>query len=165
MTIRARAALVDCEHALTDYEAGANTVFQYPRWVALITLLRIVGTVLDKVDRPAASAEVQERIRDAWNRLKTSRPEPRIFHQFINEDRNLTLKAYEVRPSVNITIRLGGVWTNLKTGNSGNDPCGPTTFEFIMREGPFKGRDTRDLCREAIAFWRMYLDAIDATSM
>jgi hypothetical protein len=30
-----------------------------------------------------------------------------------------------------------------------------------MRDGPFKGRDTRELCSEAIAFWRGYLDAID----
>jgi hypothetical protein len=161
MTTRARAALADCEHALTDYEAGANTVFQYPRWVAVITLLRMVGHVLDKVDGPAANAEVQQRIRDAWKRLNASKPEPRIFHEFIDEDRNLTLKAYEVRPMVNITIRVGGVWWNAQTGESGSDPSGPTTVEFIMREGPFKGRDTRELCREAIAFWRMYLDAID----
>ena len=30
-----------------------------------------------------------------------------------------------------------------------------------MHEGPFKGRDPLELCREAITFWREYLDAID----
>jgi hypothetical protein len=43
MTTRAREALADCEHALADYEAGANTVYQRCRWVALITLVRTVG--------------------------------------------------------------------------------------------------------------------------
>jgi hypothetical protein len=162
MTTRARAALGDCENALADYEAGANTVFQYPRWVALITLLRIVGHVLDKVDTPAASPDTQQCISAAWKKLNASKPEPRIFHEFIDEDRNLTLKQYEVRPQVNITIQLGSVWTNPQTGVSGSSPSTPPIFEFIMRDGPFKGRDTRELCREAIAFWRTYLDGIDA---
>ena len=40
VTTRAREVLADAEHALADYEAGANTVFQRSRWVGLTTLLR-----------------------------------------------------------------------------------------------------------------------------
>jgi len=72
MTTRARAALADCEHALTDFAASANTPFQRPRWVSLITLLRTVGLVLKSVDRPAASPDVQTRIDAAWRIVSLS---------------------------------------------------------------------------------------------
>jgi hypothetical protein len=36
-----------------------------------------------------------------------------------------------------------------------------TTMDFVMRTGPYQGRDPRTLCREAIAFWKDYLDAIE----
>jgi hypothetical protein len=160
---RAREALADCERAVTDYEAGARTPFLASRWVGLITLLRLVGHVLEKVDGPAASAEIQQRMSNAWKTLKASTtPETRIFHEFIEKDRNLTVKQYQVRARVNINLHPGAVWYNLRTGESGSDPSGPTTYEFSMRDGPFKGRDTRELCREAIEFWRQYLDAIDS---
>ena len=55
MTARAREVLVDCEHALTDFSASANTPFQRPRWVALITLLATVLDVLEKVDGMTSS--------------------------------------------------------------------------------------------------------------
>ena len=92
MTARAREALADCEHALADFEASANTVFQRPRWVAVMTLLRTVGLVLKDVDRrPPASAEVQNRIDDAWDRLKREKDDParrpHVFHDFIDAER------------------------------------------------------------------------------
>jgi hypothetical protein len=162
VTTRAREALADCERALADYEAGANTPYVRSRWVAIITLLRAVGHVLSNVDEPAAPPEIKQRIRDAWDKLRASKPDPRIFHEFIQQDRNLTLKQYEVRPAVNITIRLGSVWTNLQTGESGSTPSSPPEFEFVMRDGPFKGRNTLELCRDAITFWRQHLDAIES---
>ena len=84
MTTRAREALADCEHALADFNASANTFYQRPRWVAVMTLLRTVGLVLKAVDRPAAVPNVQKRIDDAWTRLNATKPEPRIFHEFID---------------------------------------------------------------------------------
>ena len=30
-----------------------------------------------------------------------------------------------------------------------------------MGSGPFQGQDPLELCRDAIAFWHRYLDAID----
>ena len=106
-----RVALVDCEHALADFEVSANTLYQRSRWVVFIALLRIVGHVLDKVDKLTASNEVQQRIDDAWKQLNATKLEPRIFHDFIDGDRILLLKQYEVRSQVNVTIQLGGVGT------------------------------------------------------
>lgn len=156
MTLRARLALTDCEHALTDYEAGANTPFQRPRWVAAITLLRTVGLVLKDVDRPAADVATQGRMDAAWKQLKATKPEPRIFHDFIDAERYNVVHLYDPSARVNVTIRLGGVSTG-----GGSNLAGPATNEFVMWKGFFAGRDPRELYREAIAFWRTYLDAID----
>jgi hypothetical protein len=161
MTKRAREALADCEYALADYEAAPNTPFQRPRWVAVMTLLRTVGLVLDKVDRPAADVATQRLIDADWNRLNATKPEPRIFWEFIHAERNEVVHLYDPSARVNITIQLGGVWWNPATSESGGDPAGPTTYDHVMRKGPFVGRDPRELCREAIAFWKEYLDAID----
>lgn len=156
MTTRARLALADCEHALTDYEAGANTPFQWPRWVAVMTLLRTVGLVLERVDRPPADVATQGRMDAAWKRLKATKSKPHIFHDFINAERGDVVHRYDPSARVNVTIRLGGVSTG-----GGSNPAGPATYEFVMWKGPFEGRDSRELCREAIAFWRTYLDAIE----
>jgi hypothetical protein len=156
MTTRARLALAYCEHALDDYEAGANTVFQWPRWVAVMTLLRTVGLVLKDVDRPAGDAAMQLAIDDHWQRLKATKPEPRIFHDFIYAERYDVVHLFDPSAQVNITIQLGGVSTG-----GGSNPAGPATFEFVMKKGPFEGRDSRELCREAIDFWKAYLDEID----
>jgi hypothetical protein len=163
MTTRAREALADCEHALTDFEAGANTAFQRSRWVAVLTLLRTVGLVLKAVDRPIADTATQQRIDAAWDRLKATKPEPRIFHDFIDGERTQVVHFYEVRAGVNITVRPGpATFGGMMFGAYGGG--GATTFDYIMREGPFRGRDPLELSREAIAFWRDYLDAIDRTT-
>jgi hypothetical protein len=164
MTTRARQVLADCEHALADFSASANTAFQRTRWVAVVTLLRTVGLVLKEVDRPVASDTVQRRIDDAWKRLKTTKPEPRIFHDFIDAERADVVHFYDISARVDATVQLGGVWASMSGGEGGSDPHGPTIYDFIMRDGPYQGRDPRELCREAIEFWRGYLDDIERRS-
>jgi hypothetical protein len=164
MTIRARQALADCEHALADFEASANTVFQRSRWVAVMTLLRTVGLVLKTVDRPTSDKETQQRIDAAWTRINASKPEPRIFWEFIDAERFQVVHLYEIRSRVNITLRPPpvpfGAFVAM-ADDDGNFPWTTTTYDFVMREGPFVGRDPLGLCRDAIAFWRGYLDAVD----
>ena len=161
MTTRARLALADCEHALADYEAGANTRFQWPRWVAVMTLLRSVGYVLKDVDRPAAPVAVRTRIDEEWQRLQSEKAvdgRPRhIFWDFIEAERANVVHFYDPSARVNVTIRLGGV----STGGA-DTPAGSTTVGFVMFKGPYQGADPRELCLQAIAFWRAYLDGIDA---
>ena len=160
MTTRAREVLADCEHALTDFSASVNTPFQCTRWVALITVLRTVGHVLDKVDCRDASSELQSRIKAAWQRLQGEQ-RPHIFHDFIDAERNDTLKQYDLGAAANPKIH--GAWT-LKGASLyvSHRPGAVTTSAFSMRDGPYKGRDPRQLARDAIEFWRSYLDAIDS---
>jgi hypothetical protein len=157
MTTRAREVLADCEHALADFEASWNTQqFGRPRWVALITLLRTVGLVLYAVDRMAAEPPHRQRIDDAWARLNATKPEPRIFHDFIDAERASVVHLYEPSAGLNVTIRPASNLFRLPTGELGS-----TTFDFVMRKGPFEGQNPLQLARDAIRFWREYLNDIE----
>src|ERR1044072_2597686 len=109
MALRARIVLADCETALADLNAGvtANQPMR-TRWVALVTLLRAVGHVLQKADRPESDQETQKRIDDAWDQL-CRETRPHIFHDFIEAERNDTLKQYEIGAAPNPKIH--GAWT------------------------------------------------------
>ncbi len=165
---RARAALADCENALVDFEASVNTSFQKTRWIAVMSLLRTVGLVLKEVDHPAASPDVQRRIDTAWKDLNATKPNPRIFHDFIDHERYQVVHLYEINTRVNATVApipephtyfLATMFDDDEDSGFG---WNPTTFTFFMRSGPFTGRDPCELCREAIQFWRNYLDGIDS---
>ena len=160
MTTTARYVLSDCERVLGSMKEEMPSELWRPGWAGLIALLRAVGHVLDKVDG-AHSPEAKQVIKDAWNELKKSKPQPRIFWQFVEEERNSILKAYEFGPAMNITIRPGTAHVNLATGDTSSSPSGPTTFEAFMRSGSFEGQEPLTLCRDAIEFWRVYLDKID----
>lgn len=156
MTATARLVLGDCEGVLASIEKDMLSELWRPRWAGLVALLRAVGHVLDKVDG-AHSPEARQAIADAWNDMKESR----IFRQFIEEERNNVLKAYEFGPAMNITIRPGTAHLNLATGETYSSPSGPTTVDAFMRSGGFEGQDPLTLCRDAIEFWRVHLDKID----
>jgi hypothetical protein len=164
MTVRAREALADCEHALADFAVSAGTPFHRSRWVAVVTLLRTVGYALKNIDHEAADAETRQRMDAEWKRLKDSAPEPRIFWEFIDAERNDVVHLYEIRTGVDITMNPVpeplGYFLMMDDDDSGFG-WNPTTYEVVMRRGPFAGRDPLDLCREAIGFWRDYLNAID----
>jgi len=109
MTMRARSVLADCEHALADFSASVGTNHAMrPRWVSLITWLRAVGHVLEKVDRPASDHAIQVRIEAAWDQLRNE-PRPHIFHDFVEAERNDTVKQYEIGVAANQKIH--GAWT------------------------------------------------------
>ena len=125
-----------------------------------MTLLRVVGHVLDKVDAET-SPNAQRAIAAAWDELSRSKPEPTIFWGFIDAERNNVVKAYEFGVALNITLRPGTGRLSLSTGDESWSPGPPATFEAFVRSGPFKGRDPLQLCREALDFWAKYLDDID----
>jgi hypothetical protein len=160
MTTHAREVLGDCRRVLEALEGDMSTVFWRPRWAGLVALLRAVGHVLVKVDGKASDT-ARKVIDAAWQELKRSEPEPRIFWGFIEGERNSVLKVYEIGARVKTTVRPGTAWFNTATGESGGGPSGPTTFEAFMRSGPFEGQDPLELCRDAIRFWDDYLDTID----
>ena len=64
-------------------------------WAGTIALLRAVGHALEKED-----AESDHRLKNVqdewWGRLKATKPDPHIFWDFIERDRNLLLKEAEL---------------------------------------------------------------------
>src|SRR5918996_909674 len=108
MTATARLVLRDCEAALDDLRAGPTGLQWRTRWAAAVALLRSVGHVLQKVDVEASPAMAQA-VTEAWTRMNASKPEPRIFWGFIEEERNNILKGYRSSAKQNVTIFLSAV--------------------------------------------------------
>jgi len=161
MTATARLVLLDCEAALEDLRAGPTGLQWRTRWAAAAALLRSVGHVLEKVDAKSSRAMAQA-VKEGFADLKATAPEPRLFWAFIEEERNNILKEYRSSAKQNVTVRPGTIGINLKTGEEFEvAPSRSTLYEHVMGEGAFAGRDPRDLVREAIEWWRKYLDGID----
>jgi len=123
-----------------------------------MALLRAVGHVLKKADG-AQSPAARGIIDNAWKELKMSNPA--IFWNFVEQERNNILKSYEFGPALKITIRPSTAHLNMSTADIYSSSSEPTTFHAFMRSGSFEGEDPLSLCREAIKFWREYLDKID----
>jgi len=82
----ARLVLEDCRGGLADLTDRVQGATWRRRWVAVITLLRTVGHVLNKVDA-SSSPKLKAAIANAWGDLNRSKPEPRIFWEFIDQER------------------------------------------------------------------------------
>ncbi len=122
-------------------------------WLAAITSLRAVGHVLDKTDKPnyPQSASV---INQWWRELKASKAlgENGIFHDFIDAERNDTIKEFCLHFSddpQNVIV--------LQKSDKGT-----TAHRFVlddllfipMQDGPFVGEDIRDMISESIKWWK-----------
>jgi hypothetical protein len=158
MTTSARQAVLDCEAALEDLREATGLRWR-TRWVAAVALLKIVEDVLWKIDAQR-SPELRAAIRAEYERL--AEDQPPIFGEFIRGERRRALHFYEFRAGQSVTVRPGGLWFNLGTGESGSTASGPTTYEHVMRGGPFAGQDPRDVVQQAIEWWRAYLDRVAA---
>jgi len=117
-------------------------------WVASLTLLRSIGHVLQKIDGKS-SPEMGDLVAQHYDYLKAQRDRPSIFWDFIEAERNMLLKEYEIGFLAGeipvITEQDGKVFT-----------IGDHLF-CPMITGPFEGMDCRDLINEAIEWWEIQL--------
>jgi hypothetical protein len=146
VTTNARDVLGDCREARADLVDGIMGSEWRRKWTLVVTLLRTVLHVLDKVDGEGDPA-VRVAVSDAWDNLKRTKPNPDIFWQFVDEDRNLIVKLYKHRAGQNASVFLG-------------EPVVVET-SYSMNDGPFVGQDPRDVADRAITWLGDYLDAID----
>jgi hypothetical protein len=123
--------------------------------VAAVTLLRTVGYVLDKVDS-LSDPLLKQIIDKEWEK-----PKPTIFGKFIEAERNNIIHEYKFMAGQGVTICPGIIHADLKTGHQTSGPSLPTLYHYTINEGPYKGRDQRELIQEAIDWWEEYLDRID----
>lgn len=155
--MRARLVLEDCRLTLGLLDHVQSEGMFRVLWVALVTLLRAVGHVLDKVDGNADPA-MRRAVDEAWKACQERREADRIFWAFIDHERNAVLKTYEMTPPA------GDVVVGL-TGQ-------PETLAFVLDEnifkplldGPYAGEDARDVAGDAIAWWDRHLSAVAATA-
>ena len=144
MTKASRKVLEDCKGALEDFKYGVQGGEWRRRWITSVVLLRTVGNVLKIVD--ALTDPVLEKIINAeWEKLKGSKPEPRIFWEFIYQERNNILKEYQISanmyfPFLECPLKLSGFFSiNL---------CGVLLYPNIA-------------CRYSIEWWDKYLANIE----
>ncbi|WP_020161261.1 hypothetical protein [Methylobacter marinus] len=160
MTKHAREVLEDCKVAAAEIKDGVTGREWRIKWVAAVALLRAVGHTLRKVD--ASSDQTMEQlVSEAWDKLVSTKPEPKIFWQFIEDERNNILKEYRLGAGQGVTIRPGTLHVNLKNGEQWSEPGEPTLFHYKMTSGPYKGRDQRDVLNEAIDWWDAYLSNLE----
>ena len=160
MSLKAREVLADAAVAIEDFEASPATRYWRTRWVAVIAILRAVGHVADKVDGES-DQYLRAAIDAEFAKLRSTRPEPNIYWQFIVAERNIVLKEMLLGAHLNIMIRPGTAWWSAKTRETGGLEGEPTTYEHFMRGGIYDGRDPRELCREASEFWQGYLNRVE----
>jgi hypothetical protein len=162
MTNKARIVIEDCRNALGDLYDEPNGMKWRVIWVGTVTLLRTVGHVLHKVDSEI-SAEMKKVIDEWWGALKLSKPKPEIFWGFIEDDRNYILKQYKFRASVGVDINVPfhSIGFNGEVREAGSIDKGNVEYNYVITDGPFKGKDQRDLVKEAIEWWENQLGEID----
>jgi hypothetical protein len=163
--MKAKEVLRDCTLAkweLTDAikEGGQGTIKQ--KWVYCLTLLRMVGHVLSKKDSESHKEKANE-IKALFNRKKVDA----IFKNFIEEERNLALKEYEVKIEkiekerhCNIEIVLNNgkpIYTN-EGERIGMNATEKVTIYSVKGNGFGSGKAPDELIEEAIEWRRQYLE-------
>ena len=119
--------------------------------------MRTVGHVLKNVDAKV-SDQRRAAIDSAWCRWQSQRAKHAIFWEFIEAERNLILKEYEMR------IDIGNhevVSRDPISGEPSLETLGPEYY-IPLTDGPFAGHDARELVREALKWWDEELAAIEA---
>ncbi len=162
MTTASRQVLEDCVVAVESLADNIQGDEWRRGWILAIVLLRAVGHVLDKVDGKQ-SPSYRSAIDSWWLKLNKSKPEPHIFWQFIEDERNNVIKQYRNPACTGVTVRPPTLYIDMKTGEKWTDPDPPlpVLYNYSISSGPFEGKDYRDILREAIDWWGHQLDTID----
>ena len=87
MTRVARIVLQDAEFAIARYDDTLQSEEFRASWFTVVGLLRAVGHVLAKVDAEKSEA-LRRAVEQKWQELCALRPEPLIFWDFIESERN-----------------------------------------------------------------------------
>ena len=141
---RARLVLSDARVAADRLRAGLESGEYRIEWVATVALLRAVGHVLDKIDgqcsvaRPAIDAR--------WKAWRADPSTHAVFWEFIEKERNLVLKEYEIGSTApQYLLTEDGRRLSLEDGSGS-----------LLLEPPDIGR-----IDDALAWWEHELAAIE----
>lgn len=165
MTKNARVVLQDCKFAVVKHTNDLVGEDFRISWISVVTLLRAIGHVLEKVDAKQSPA-MKQAVYQKWGELQQSKPEPYIFWDFIEEERNRLLKNYEhgitrrmTLPSLQHGIRLSVDMANTRGGTC----WAPNAeIESYISSGRFEGMSEQKIAWIAYEWWETYLDEIDS---
>ncbi len=163
MTEKSRIVLQDVEYAIENHNKKLQSESFRVSWVSIITLLRAIGHVLNKVDSQT-SPEMKKAIKQKWEILCQSKPEPKIFWGFICNERNRFLKEYKhgITRILTVPSLVDGVYISADGANSRGGEFSPgSEYESFISTGPFEGRYEKDVALEATNWWKLYLDDVD----
>jgi hypothetical protein len=137
-----------CDHALFQLERNPEESHWLFYWFGTLAALRAVGHAVEADGHdPDCPPELKKAIEEHWNELNKIKREdgrPRhIFWDFIYRDRNLALKEFSFNAAQNIEKTSSG-----------------RRLIYVIIEGPFAGKDPREVVREAIDWWREYVREI-----
>jgi hypothetical protein len=152
--------LCRCQYFAEKLREDPSGVAWEAEFGAALALLRSVGRVMDTT-----------KTKQWWLGLKANREANALFWEFIDNERNLILKEAQLRAGQSVTVFIQGVSA---TGRAANEVpvLAPdkarvpraSVHSYKMNDGKFVGRDPRDLIDEAIAWWKVELSKIDASS-
>jgi len=141
VTVTARLVLEDCRLARSNLVDG----LQGPEWrIQVFTVMALLRTSMHALSKVDAIAEP---MRSANASVWSERNTDSIFKDFIEMDRNLLLKQYQLRAGQNVTVHM--------------DPTPHSEITYTMNDGPFEGQDPRNLVDQAIIWISAYLDEVD----
>ncbi|WP_156179759.1 MULTISPECIES: hypothetical protein [Delftia] len=167
MTRAARIVLQDAKFAISKHSNTLQSEWFRISWFGIIGLLRSVGHVLDKVDSQI-SPSMAYAIRVKWAELQKSKPEPSIFWEFIESERNRILKSYEYGIDRNLTVagpyddNRGATVVRIDCANSRGGQINPgAPLRSWISTGHYSGKYEKDIAWEAHDWWQSYLDEID----
>ena len=168
MTDKARIVLQDCQRAVASHTLELQGEELRVSWVAILTLLRAVGHVLNKVDSNSSPAMAQA-VAEWWKAMSASKPEPAIFWQFIENARNRVVKLYEhgiwrqlVLEGPEYQGRPTTILVDQANARGGRMTAQDGHVISKLADGAFAGQSERDVAIEACKWWRGVLDRLDA---
>ena len=151
----ARVVLDDCRKALDRYQTNEFNEYWRIDWCLVLTLLRAVGHVLDRVDGKASAIvkQVQSKHWSDWE-------QERVFSDFIKLGRDNLVKEYEINNE-----KKGGGLLKAPGGGLVRAPNGgilavPT--RRLISHGHFKGQRAAATAHQAIEWWDAKLSLIEA---
>ena len=92
--LRAEKVLQDCKHAIADYHIRLQEHDLRIRWLSIVTLLRAVGNVLEKVDAKLDPV-LRDIIKRKFKKMDENKEEYSIYYEFIKKERDRFIKEYE----------------------------------------------------------------------
>ena len=158
MTTQAKKVLGDLRQSYLMLENETHYESFRVLWVAAITLARVTGHILDKVDS-RQSETMRITVSNKWKNLKENKEDVvnKIFFEFIEDERNKILKEYEfglLSSPIDLFVVDTSSIPKIFTLDGG--------IYIPLQNGFYAGTDCRDVLAEAIQWWEKYINDIDA---